>query len=206
MSDAPNDRSAHSARDPRPNPLESTLTLLERARAGDSVAQGILLERYRPVLERWAHGRLRPGARDLAETADLVQMTLIRAYKNLEHFEPRHEGAFLAYLRQILANQVRDEVRHWQRMPGRADLHEGIEDRGALPLEDAIGRETVERYEGALGRLSDEQREAIVLRVEMGMPFEEVAEKMQRPSANAARLLLRRALIKLSEEMDDRGG
>ncbi len=191
---------------PRTVSLESTLTLLERARAGDRTAQDILLARYRPVLARWAHGRLPPGCRDLNETPDLVQMTLIRAYRNLDRFELRHEGAFLAYLRQILHNQVRDEIRRFKRLPPRTELRDDIPDGGPLPLEDRIGREAVERYEAALMRLPEEYRVAILLRVEMGYSYERVAEAMQRSTANAARLLVRRAILKLSEEMDERTG
>jgi RNA polymerase sigma-70 factor (ECF subfamily) len=186
--------------------LDSTLTLLERARAGDRVAQDLLLARYRPVLERWAHGRLPAGCRDLNETPDLVQMTLIRAYRNLDHFVPRHEGAFLAYLRQILHNQVRDEIRRFRRLPTKIEIPEDLPDDGPLPLEEAIGREAVKRYEAALKKLPEDYREAIFLRVEMRLPYEQVAEAMQRPTANAARLLVRRAVLKLSEEMDERAG
>ncbi len=186
--------------------LDSTLTLLERARAGDRIAQDLLLARYRPVLERWAHGRLPAGCRDLNETPDLVQMTLIRAYRNLDHFVPRHEGAFLAYLRQILHNQVRDEIRRFRRLPTKIEIPEDLPDDGPLPLEETIGREAVKRYEAALKKLPEDYREAIFLRVEMRLPYEQVAEAMQRPTANAARLLVRRAVLKLSEEMDERAG
>ncbi|MGH7723954.1 MAG: RNA polymerase sigma factor [Candidatus Eiseniibacteriota bacterium] len=182
------------------------MTLLERARAGDRIAQDLLLARYRPVLERWAHGRLPAGCRDLNETPDLVQMTLIRAYRNLDHFVPRHEGAFLAYLRQILHNQVRDEIRRFRRLPTKIEIPEDLPDDGPLPLEETIGREAVKRYEAALKKLPEDYREAIFLRVEMRLPYEQVAEAMQRPTANAARLLVRRAVLKLSEEMDERAG
>jgi DNA-directed RNA polymerase specialized sigma24 family protein len=51
------------------------------------------------------------SARDLRDTDDLVQDTLLRAFKRLETFENRGEGAFLAYLRQSLLNAIRDDLR-----------------------------------------------------------------------------------------------
>src|SRR5262245_47092351 len=58
---------------------ETTLVLLERAKTGDEAALNELLGRYRPVLRRWASGRLPRNRRDLLETDDLVQETLVRA-------------------------------------------------------------------------------------------------------------------------------
>jgi RNA polymerase sigma-70 factor (ECF subfamily) len=82
---------------PVPEDLESTAGLLERVRGGDAGARERLLSRYVPALRRWAHGRLPPRARELADTDDLVQVTLIRALDHLGDFEPRRPGAFLAW-------------------------------------------------------------------------------------------------------------
>jgi len=96
---------------------EPTVALIRRIRDGDSVARDTLLKRYLPALRRWAHGRLPASARDLSDTDDLVQVTLMRALNNIDEFDARHTGSFLAYLRQILLNQVRDELRRQQRRP-----------------------------------------------------------------------------------------
>jgi len=58
--------------------LESTTSLLEKIRHGDSQARERLIARYRPLLLRWAHRRLPDYARQLCDTDDLVQDTLIR--------------------------------------------------------------------------------------------------------------------------------
>src|SRR5206468_605262 len=63
--------------------LESTATLLARLRKGDLAARDRILARYRPTLQRWAHGRLPSRARGLVDTDDLVQITLIRALNRL---------------------------------------------------------------------------------------------------------------------------
>lgn len=181
--------------------VESTFHLIERARAGDQEALERLFSRYLKPLQRWARGRLPQWARDLADTDDLVQDTLAQTFKRIDDFEPRHVGALQAYLRQAVLNRVRNELRRKGRRPATTDL-EGIEvDTAPSPLEQAIGREAVERYEGALQRLTAGEREAIIARVEMGYSYEELAEALGKPTPEAARKAARRALVRLAEEM-----
>ena len=49
--------------------------------------------------------------------------------------------------------------------------------------------------------LTEDQRQAVVLRVELGLSFQQVAEAMESPSADAARMLVARGLARLSERM-----
>ena len=180
---------------------ESTLSLLTRARAGDARALDELLARYIPALQRWARGRLPLGARDLADTSDLVQETLIKVFKKIDGFEYRGAGAFQAYLRQAVMNRIRNELRRAGRRPQPVALDEREPDEGLSPLEAAIGAETVERYEAALQRLREEDRELVVARVELGLTYAEMADALQKPSADAARMAVGRALVRLAEEM-----
>ena len=182
---------------------ESTLTLLTRARHGDARALDDLLARYMPALQRWARGRLPASARDLADTSDLVQETLIQVFKKMDGFEHRGEGAFHAYLRQAVMNRIRNELRAAQRRPERVGLDDEQQDDGLSPLEAAIGVEAVERYEAALQRLRDEERELIVARIELGLTYSELADATGKPSSDAARMAVARALVRLVEEMDD---
>src|SRR5262249_58923219 len=89
--------------------LENTTVLLSRARGGDAQARDALFARFLPVLTRWAHRRLPNRARDLSDTDDLVQVTLVRALHRLAQFEPRREGAFLAYLPPTPLNPPRHD-------------------------------------------------------------------------------------------------
>jgi RNA polymerase sigma-70 factor (ECF subfamily) len=122
----------------------------------------------------------------------------------VREFEPRHEGAFLAYLRRIVLNAVRDELRRAARRPARAELGETLLQPGPSVVEQAIGRETVEAYEAALATLPEEQREAVIMRVEFGYTYPEIAEALGKPSANAARMAVSRALLRIAEVMDGR--
>lgn len=180
---------------------DSTLTLLTRARAGDSQALDDLFGRYLPSLQRWASGRLPRWARDMAETQDLVQETLVQTFKKLDGFEHRGEGALQAYLRQAVMNRIRDELRRAGRRPAPEPLDPEAPDQGLSPLEAAIGVEAVERYEAALGRLADTDRELIIARVELGLTYAELAEATGKPSSDAARMAVARALVRLAEEM-----
>jgi RNA polymerase sigma-70 factor, ECF subfamily len=181
--------------------LETTFHLIERARAGDRQALERLFARHLKPLQRWARGRLPKWARDLADTDDLVQDTLVQTFKRIEDFEPRRVGALQAYLRQAVLNRIRNELRRKGRQPHATDL-DGLEVESVeSPLEQAIGQEAVERYEGALQRLKAEEREAIIARVEMGYSFEELAEALGKPTPDAARKTAHRALVRLAEEM-----
>lgn len=120
----------------------------------------------------------------------------------LDAFEPRHEGALQAYLRQAVINRVRDEVRRVGRRPTAAPLDEDLMDRGVSPLDEAIGQQAADRYEAALQQLRPEERELIVARVEMGQGYEQIAAEQGKPSADAARMAVARALVRLAEEMD----
>src|ERR1041384_3681029 len=121
--------------------FDSTLDLVERAKTGDADALNRLFTRFLPALRRWASGRLPRYTRDLMDTDDLVQETVIRAVHRIGQFESRHEGALQAYLRQAVMTRIRDEVRRTGRNPAAAELDDQQRDRAASPLELAIGHE-----------------------------------------------------------------
>jgi RNA polymerase sigma-70 factor (ECF subfamily) len=183
------------------SPLESTFDLLAKARAGDRGALDRLFARHLPPLRRWARGRLPHWARQLADTDDLVQDALTQTFKRIEEFEPRDVGALQAYLRQAVVNRVRDELRRTGRRPPAADLDDLALEGGDSPLAQAIGREAVERYRQALERLRPIDRELVIARVEMGYTYDELADMLGKPTADAARKAAQRALLRVAEEM-----
>jgi RNA polymerase sigma factor (sigma-70 family) len=185
----------------RPNDAETTFELVRRAHDGDAAACDELCARYLPRLRRWAHGRLPPWARGSLDTQDLVQDTFIQVLRHIHEFNPRHEGAFHGYLRTTLLNKIRDEIRHSRRQPPAGELPIDEPASDPSPLEEAIGSEAVERYESALGRLRPEDSVAIILRIEMGYSYAEIAAAMEKPSIPAANMAVNRALVKLAQEM-----
>src|SRR5262249_33247142 len=127
--------------------------------------------------------------------------TFIQVLQRLHEFAPRHEGAFHGYLRLTLLNRIRDEIRRVRRKTPVVALSADHAASDPSPLEEAIGREALERYESALARLRPEDVEAIILRIEMGYPYAEIAAALEKPSAAAAQMAVSRALVRLAEEM-----
>ena len=196
--------SAATANAATPHPPVSnppSMELLRRARAGDGQALDRLFSRYLPSLHRWAHGRIPTWARNSMDTADVVQETVLQTIRNLGSFEPQREGALLGYLRRSLLNRIRDRFRYAARHPTPAELSDTSPDCGASPLELAIDEEDRRRYMDALSRLSPSDREAIVGRIELGYSYEQLALTLKKPTPGAARLAVRRALLRLSDEM-----
>lgn len=180
---------------------DSSVRLLGRIREGDREALNQLIARHLPPLQRWASGRLPRGIRDLEDTADLVQETVIQALKHLDHFDYRREGALQAYLRQAVYNRIRMEFRRKRSRPSSTELDAEVADAAPSPLEEAVGREAVERYDRALGRLKPEDREIVIAKMELDCSYSELARALGKPSADAARMAVGRALLRLAEEM-----
>ena len=172
----------------------STVDLVALAQQGDRSALERLFARHSAALRRWASGRLPGWARDLADTDDIVQEALLQTFRRIEDFEARGAGCLHAYLRQAVANRIRDELRRKARRPDFADLDSALATKGPSPLEQAIGRDKLERYERALATLKAKDQEAIIARVEMGCAYHEMAESLGKPSPEAARKAAQRAL------------
>jgi RNA polymerase sigma factor (sigma-70 family) len=180
---------------------DATLVLIARAREGDVNALNDLCTRYLPRLTRWAHGRLPAGARGAIDTHDVVQETLAHVVRRLPSFEPRHEGAFQGYVRRALLNRIRDEARKLGRKGPPEPLNPEHPTPDASPLEEAIGHEAVEKYEAAMTRLREEDRQAIIGRIELGLPYAELAPMLGKPTIAAAHMAVSRALLRLAKEM-----
>ena len=182
-------------------PADATCHLLERARAGDREALELLFARHIPTLRRWASGRLPRWARDVADTQDLVQDSVLQVFKRMEAFEPRGNGALQAYLRQAVMNRIRNEFRSRERRPPFKDLDDDAPGERTSPLDAAIRQEQLDRYDNALARLSEQERDLIVARVEVGLTYEQIAVALGKPSWNAARMATARALLRLADEL-----
>ena len=181
----------------------STAELLGLARDGQHEAIDVLFARHLDPLRRWASGRLPRWARDIADTQDLVQDTLLRTFRRIDLFEPDQSGALDRYLRQAVMNRIRDEFRRSRRREFPAPLDSGQAAQAPSPLDEAISAELVGDYEAALARLPTSDRDAIVGRLELDLSYEELAGTLGKPNANAARSAVVRAIVRLAREMRD---
>jgi RNA polymerase sigma-70 factor (ECF subfamily) len=187
-------------------------TLLRLARNGDGPALGTLLELYRAYLLLLA--RLQVGRRiqGKVDPADLVQETFLAAHRAFGRFAGRSEAELVGWLRQILAatfvnvlrrylgTQARD-VRLERDLAAELDCSSRVLDgallaRGSSPSQRAAAREQAVLLADALERLPDDYREVIILRHLEGLPFAEVARRMDR-STDGVKKLWPRALAGL---------
>jgi RNA polymerase sigma factor (sigma-70 family) len=179
----------------------TSLQLLARAQAGDRSALNDLIGSYLPRLQRWARGRLPNRARGMLETPDVVQDTVMKAVRHFDRLDLREEGALQAYLRGALAHRFIDLYRQAARGPIATDLPGQVEDRAPSPFEELIGARALERYEAALRELSGTDRQAIVLRIELGWGYDEIATAMRKNGVGQVRMMVSRALDRLAERM-----
>jgi RNA polymerase sigma-70 factor (ECF subfamily) len=153
--------------------------LLAAAQAGDENAFRRLVEPYRHALDVHCYRML--GSAQDAE--DLVQETLLRAWRALERFEPRAQ--FQTWLYRIATNACLDEL---ERRPRRPELIDPFPDRPASET-DAPAYDPAARYairEGmelalvrAIQQLPGRQRPVLIFRDVLGWSAPEVAELLE---------------------------
>ena len=181
---------------------DSSVDLLLKAQVGDEDALNQLLARYLPRLRRWASGRLPWGLRTMMETGDLVQDAIVSALPHLNALEVRTDRAFQFYLQRAVKNRIIDLRKRAGRRPARTEFPEDVPAGNTSPQDAAIGAEAIGRYKRALASLKKDEREAIILRVEQGLDYKEIATQLKKPSVDAARMAVTRAIVRLADKMD----
>jgi len=169
--------------------------LLARFRAGD---ERVFAALFRPHLET-LKALARRTVRDPHWADDLVQETLVRAYRGLAEF--RGEAALGTWASAILL-RLAAEPRRFGRTAPTASL-EGLEipdGLGPAPDDPALGRELRDRLEEALERLSPRQRAALHLRAAEGLGYEGIGAVLG-CSAGAARMLVLEARRRVRARM-----
>jgi RNA polymerase sigma-70 factor (ECF subfamily) len=136
------------------------------------------------------------------DTGDLVQDAILKTMRNLERLDLPEHGGLLPYLRTAVRNLIRDQARNAARHGERVPIEVAIlADAGPSPLDRAEASDSLDRYEAALERLRPDERQAILLRLELDCSWGLIAKELGKPSADAARVATSRALLRLAEEM-----
>jgi len=182
----------------RSSPMDSTMDLVERVQQGDLAAQEVLLERHIRALRPMVHHRLPTYVRSMTDTDDVVQDVLVKTVGRLPYFESRNPMAFLAYLRRAIVNRIVDEVRRHARSCQTVPLTHDAPESAASPLERLLGKEQAEQCRAALGLLKPRDRQVILLRVSESLSYDEIANRLEMPTPDAARVALSRALARLT--------
>ena len=153
-----------------PEPTESERHWLGRCQAGDASAFQPLMHPHLPGLLALA----RRHCRDPHWAEDLVQETLVRAYRGLPGF--RGEAALRTWLFRILV-RLAAEPERWRRGANAEPLGEtDVPDQLDAPMvHDAMARELQHRLDEAMERLTVRQRTALHLRAVEGMDYAAIA-------------------------------
>ena len=189
------------------------LPLLERARAGDAAARDELFQRCRNYVHLLARTQVETWMRTKVDASDLVQQTLLEAHRGLQEFRGESEGEWLAWLRMILTHNARDFVRRYRQTDKRAVQrevsldaplpglsasfrYEPIDADAETPSQILSRQEQEIALANAIGQLSPDHQEVILLRNLQRLPFDEVAVRMNR-SRPAVQMLWMRAIKQL---------
>ncbi len=196
---------------------EETLALLRQVRAGEDRAFDRIFAHYEPQLRRFVELRLDPKLRPRLDPADIVQEACLEAMRRLESFLDNPPMPFKLWLRQITLDRV---LMMRRRHVGAA--RRSVNREAALPDESScalarqllaadstpsgrVGREELaRRVRDAVARLSEADREIILMRTFEGLSFEEIARLLDVESA-AARKRHGRALLRLHKVLTDEG-
>lgn len=189
-----------------PSGTSSESRLLARVQRGSRPAAEALFGRYSRWLRSWVRGRLPHWVRGAVDTSDVVQDALQQTFARLEGFESRRGSTLRAYLRRAVDNRVRDELRRATRRQAAALPVPRVEasDAGAPQLRRFLDAEAWRRYVEGLNRLRPRDRRLIVGRAELGYSYRQLASIERLPSPDAARMALRRALVRLSDAIANR--
>jgi RNA polymerase sigma-70 factor (ECF subfamily) len=192
--------------------MSSVPSLISSARRGDRSSIGRLLQQYRNYLMVLAATQIERRLQPRVSPSDVVQETMLRAHKNFRQFRGTTELELLAWLRQILVNNLAKFVEHHM-LAARRDVRRevSIERLGErleqstvqlaalLPTDSKSPSMAVQQREEAvlladrLAELPADYREVLVLRNLQGLSFEEIALQMDR-SIGATRMLWLRAI------------
>jgi RNA polymerase sigma-70 factor (ECF subfamily) len=192
--------------------------LLALAKKGERSALGSLLEHYRPYLLVLAQRYLDPRLQGRLDPADVVQVTFLEAQRDLESFRGEDIASMLAWLRNILRNNIASMHQHHLMTKKRSAHLEAYSktstDEGQVELVDLLPSETTSPSQRAmrdevaaelaasLMKLPDTQKEALRLRYLEGWSLKKISDHLQK-SEMAVAGLLKRGLQGLRQELID---
>jgi RNA polymerase sigma-70 factor, ECF subfamily len=193
--------------------------LITRARQGDDECREQLFGLCRSYPGFVARSQVETWLRRKVDASDLVQETMLEAYRDFDRFQGGTEQEWLAWLKKILAHNTADFIRRFhgtaKREAGREVTFRDPDDslaRGApepaadqpTPSQEFLQIDTELRVTAALADLPEDYQEVIVLRNLQRLPFNEVADRMNR-TRPAVQMLWMRAIKKLQEVMGEEG-
>ena len=179
-------------------PKSSDLALIwEQFKKGDQKAFSALFERTSDRLYRYGT----KFVTDTESVKDNIQDLFVKLYENRKDLPTLENPLF--YLFKSLKNMLIDEIRKNEQIV-RISLEEAPFHVNFIyneQADDETDEEIKEKFEHVVNLLSDRQKEAIYLRFQSEMSYEEIAELL-RINYQSARNLIHRAIEKIRREMD----
>jgi len=133
-----------------------------------------------------------------------VQEVCIKIVRALGRFEERGIGSFWWFARTLARNHLIDVARRGQAAREK-DLDERSDEvpamRGRGPATEVAEHEAVLAFDRALEHVPDRVREGLLMRLELGLDWTVIAGDCGFPSADAARVAIKRALGGIAKEM-----
>jgi len=164
---------------------------LEMITTADDLVEHALKEYESPLI-----GYAMTILKDLERSRDVVQDTFIKLYK--QDVEKVRTG-LKSWLYTVCRNRALDVLRKEKRMVSVDDEILGLE-HSKLPAPDAAtdNHERIEQLMALLDKLSDNQKQVIMLKFQQGMSYDEISAKTGLTSGNVG-FLLHNGLKKLRE-------
>jgi len=189
---------------------------LQRARAGDTHALGVLLSGFRDYLLVIANGELDAAVRAKCGPSDVVQDTFISAQRAFHQFAGATTAELQHWLKQIVLNRCRDmhaayrdaakrDVRREMPLEGLGSVVgpvAGLAVHTKTPSRHAIKAEEAAQIVAALQTLPEDMRRAVWLRNWECLPFDEIGRRLER-SSEAARKLFSRGVRQLGQILEE---
>jgi RNA polymerase sigma-70 factor (ECF subfamily) len=197
---------------------ESVSALIEGARRGDAQARDRLFALCRTYLGFLARSQVESSLRMKVDASDLVQETMLEAFRDFGRFAGSSQEEWLAWLRRILAHNAADFVRRYRgtakrqarrevplRAGGASTLAHGVPEPAApsaTPSQEFLRLDAQLRMSAAMAQLAPDYQEVLVLRNLERLPFAEVAQRMGR-SRPAVQMLWMRAIKKMQDALGE---
>jgi RNA polymerase sigma-70 factor (ECF subfamily) len=181
------------------------------------------LEDFRPLLSLRARQlHFDPRLKRRFDASDLVQETLLKAHKNLHQFRGTCEAEMVAWLQEILAHALADQIRKAKTGKRDWNMEKSLEAivaessarldailaaKQPSPSQQVQRKELLLRAAEALEKLPEDQRDVVMLRDLMNQPVAQIAQQLGRTERSVAGLLLRgRQKLRELLEMSDGSG
>lgn len=175
---------------------------IERAVRGDQKAFSYLVNRYLPLVYNYLYRM----TQNHEVSEEMAQEAFVKAYQNLKSFDPAR--SFKPWILRIASNAAISQIRKQSRLVSLNALEEeGVwgeaEHQTAEDLVTQLERKlSTEAVLKAMGNLDDKYRQALLLRYQQELSYEEIAEALSIP-LNTVRTWIKRGMDKLRNEVKE---